>query len=80
MRRISPIRDVGISSGVGENEVYELFQSGYAGVPYDPEASQEEVVDERIYKINALGQHELIYDPGEEVKQVQKIPVTYLLN
>jgi S-DNA-T family DNA segregation ATPase FtsK/SpoIIIE len=39
---------------VGENEVYELFQSGYAGVPYDPEASQEEVVDERIYKINAL--------------------------
>ena len=54
---------------VGENEVYELFQSGYAGVPYDPEASQEEVVDERIYKINALGQYELIYDPGEEVKQ-----------
>jgi DNA segregation ATPase FtsK/SpoIIIE and related proteins len=54
---------------VGENEVYELFQSGYAGVPYDPESSQEEVVDERIYKINALGQHELLYDPGEEVKQ-----------
>ena len=54
---------------VGENEVYELFQSGYAGVPYDPEASQEEIVDERIYKINDLGQYELVYDPGEEVKQ-----------
>lgn len=54
---------------VGENEVYELFQSGYAGVPYDPEASQDEVVDERIYKINDLGQYELVYDPGEEVKQ-----------
>ena len=54
---------------VGENEVYELFQSGYAGVPYDPKASQEEIVDERIYKINDLGQYELVYDPGEEVKQ-----------
>ena len=46
-----------------------MFQSGYAGVPYDPEASQDEVVDERIYKINDLGQYEFVYDPGEEVKQ-----------
>ena len=46
-----------------------MFQSGYAGVPYDPEASQEEIIDERIYKINDLGQYELVYDPGEEVKQ-----------
>ena len=38
---------------VGENEVYELFQSGYAGVPYDPEKNSEEVVDERLYKINS---------------------------
>ena len=27
------------------------------------------MVDERIYKINDLGQYELVYDPGEEVKQ-----------
>ncbi|BDH66527.1 Ftsk domain-containing protein (plasmid) [Enterococcus sp. PLM3] len=54
---------------VGENEVYEMFQSGYAGVPYDPDQVMEEVVDERIYRINDLGQTELLYDPGEEVVQ-----------
>ncbi|EKJ3581582.1 TPA: type VII secretion protein EssC [Enterococcus faecalis] len=54
---------------VGENEVYEIFQSGYAGVPYDPDQVMEEIIDERIYRINDLGQMELIYDPGEEVEQ-----------
>lgn len=55
---------------VGENEVYELFQSGYAGVPYDPDAEAVETVDERIYQVNDIGQTELVYDPGEEVVQV----------
>ena len=54
---------------VGQNEVYELFQSGYAGVPYDPEAVVAERVDERIYTINEVGQYELFFDPGEEVDQ-----------
>ena len=54
---------------VGQNEVYELFQSGYAGIPYDPDATQEEKIDERMYRINDLGQYELFYDPGEEVVQ-----------
>lgn len=54
---------------VGQNEVYELFQSGYAGVPYDPDATVTERVDERIYKINEVGQYELFYDPDEEVEQ-----------
>lgn len=54
---------------VGENEVYELFQSGYAGVLYDPDKTMEEVVDERIFKINDLGQTELLYDPDEEIVQ-----------
>ncbi|MBO1299477.1 MULTISPECIES: type VII secretion protein EssC [unclassified Enterococcus] len=54
---------------VGENEVYELFQSGYAGVPYDPEQLIEEVIDERVFKINELGQLELLYDPDVEVVQ-----------
>ena len=58
---------------VGQNEVYELFQSGYAGIPYDPEASQEAVVDERIYKINEMGQYELLFDPGEAVTQGKDI-------
>lgn len=54
---------------VGENEVYELFQSGYAGVPYDPEQLIEEVIDERVFKINELGQLELLYDPDIEIIQ-----------
>ncbi|MFK3669733.1 type VII secretion protein EssC [Leifsonia aquatica] len=54
---------------VGQNEVYELFQSGYAGVPYDPDATVTERVDERIYTINEIGQYELFYDPDEEVEQ-----------
>lgn len=54
---------------VGQNEVYELFQSGYAGAPYDPDAVVTERVDERIYKINEVGQYELFYDPDEEVEQ-----------
>lgn len=54
---------------VGQNVVYELFQSGYAGVPYDPEAQVSERVDERIYRINDLGQRELFYDPDEEIEQ-----------
>ncbi|MFE4952225.1 type VII secretion protein EssC [Leifsonia sp. NPDC056665] len=54
---------------VGQNKVYELFQSGYAGVPYDPDAVVSERVDERIYTINEVGQYELFYDPDEEVEQ-----------
>ena len=54
---------------VGENEVYEMFQSGYAGMPYDPDQMVEEFVDERIYRINNLGQTELLYDPDEDVVQ-----------
>lgn len=49
---------------VGENEVYELFQSGYSSEIYDPDKTKEKL-DERIYKVNTLGQTELLYDPDE---------------
>lgn len=52
---------------VGESEVYELFQSGYGGVDYNPHASQEEIKDERVFRINESGQWELLYDPREDV-------------
>lgn len=44
---------------VGNNEIYELFQSAWSGAAY---SSKEEVdrIDDRIYKINLLGQGELI--------------------
>ncbi|KZK05610.1 FtsK/SpoIIIE family protein putative EssC component of Type VII secretion system [Lactococcus cremoris] len=52
---------------VGESEVYELFQSGYGGVDYNPHATTEEIKDERIYRVNESGQWELLYDPREDL-------------
>ncbi|MFV0551404.1 MAG: type VII secretion protein EssC [Anaerorhabdus sp.] len=46
---------------VGNNEIYELFQSAYSGAPYSEEII-EQGYDGRIYKINDLGQGELIND------------------
>lgn len=45
---------------VGNNEIYELFQSAWSGANYDPFVSREEKVDERIWLINQLGQYELL--------------------
>ncbi len=45
---------------VGNNEIYELFQSAWSGATYDPESVNEEKVDERIWKMNDLGQYELL--------------------
>lgn len=45
---------------VGNNEIYELFQSAWSGANYDPTVSREEKVDERIWLINQLGQYELL--------------------
>lgn len=44
---------------VGNNEIYELFQSAFSGAEYN--ATEEgEYIDDRVYEINALGQPELI--------------------
>lgn len=44
---------------VGNNEIYELFQSAWSGAKYSKEKAQDEF-DDRIYTINAVGQRELI--------------------
>lgn len=44
---------------VGNNEVYELFQSAWSGAAYHDEAVKEEV-DLRVYRLNELGQGELL--------------------
>lgn len=44
---------------VGNNEIYELFQSAYSGVPYMAGVNEEQVRDNRIYEINQLGQYDL---------------------
>ena len=55
---------------VGNNEIYELFQSAWSGANYDPFATKEEKVDERIWSINQLGQYELLTaDLSEEEEE-----------
>lgn len=45
---------------VGNNEIYELFQSAWSGEIYTEESDGEEREDDRVYVINKLGQGELI--------------------
>lgn len=44
---------------VGNNEVYELFQSAWSGAVYNQEGVKEEA-DTRVYRLNELGQGELL--------------------
>ncbi|KRL08063.1 type VII secretion protein EssC [Schleiferilactobacillus perolens] len=60
---------------VGNNEIYELFQSAYSGATYNPDAEETEQVDERIWQINNLGQYELLtqdLSDQDEVQSAQK--------
>lgn len=45
---------------VGNNEIYELFQSAWSGAAYITNKNDEELVDTTIYAINDLGQYEVI--------------------
>lgn len=45
---------------VGNNEIYELFQSAWSGAVYIKEKEKDVTLDERIYRVNELGQGELI--------------------
>ncbi len=44
---------------VGNNEIYELFQSAWSGATYS-EDDKEHFMDDRVYIINELGQGELV--------------------
>lgn len=45
---------------VGNNEIYELFQSAYSSADYEPDDDSANQVDNRIWLINHLGQAELL--------------------
>ena len=47
----------------------ELFQSGYAGLPYLGKTETKETSDNRIWLVNDLGQKEILWDPDDEVNQ-----------
>ena len=61
---------------VGNNEVYELFQTAWSGADYQPEKDHLGIEDHTIYLINGLGQYEVLnqdlsgLDMAEEIKEV----------
>lgn len=66
---------------VGNNEIYELFQSAWSGANYQPNSSNEKKVDERIWLINDLGQAELLssdLSAGEDYQDVSEDEQTEL--
>lgn len=62
---------------VGNNEIYELFQSAWSGADYVPDQEDFELVDTTIYAINDLGQYDILTEDlsglGQK-EQVEKIP------
>ena len=45
---------------VGNNEIYELFQSAWSGAEYHPDKDDLQAVDTTIYEINELGQYAIL--------------------
>lgn len=62
---------------VGNNEIYELFQSAWSGADY-VSTEEEEKVDDRIYLINDLGQGELINKDLSDKREVEQLQQTEL--
>ena len=54
---------------VGNNEIYELFQSAWSGAAYKQKSESDEI-DDRIYLINDLGQGELINEDLSDEEEV----------
>ena len=53
---------------VGNNEIYELFQSAWSGPDYEPDKVVENKIDTRIWLINDLGQYELLTQDDSEIE------------
>lgn len=60
---------------VGNNEIYELFQSAWSGADYVPDKGDQGLIDTTVYAINDLGQYDILTEDlsglgkKEEVKK-----------
>ena len=62
---------------VGNNEIYELFQSAWSGADYVKDKNDEEHIDTTVYAINDLGQYDILTEDlsGLEKKEdLTKLP------
>jgi S-DNA-T family DNA segregation ATPase FtsK/SpoIIIE len=61
---------------VGNNEIYELFQSAWSGADYQADKDEQQIEDHTIYLINDLGQYEILSEDlsglenADDVKQI----------
>ncbi|MCL2425842.1 MAG: type VII secretion protein EssC [Oscillospiraceae bacterium] len=62
---------------VGNNEIYELFQSAWSGAPYIEDVV-ERGFDSRVYEINQLGQGVLLNEDLSEVDKSKEAKYTEL--
>lgn len=62
---------------VGNNEIYELFQSAYSGATYQEDGQQKEA-DNRVYLVNDLGQGELLNDDLSGPAESNQLKATQL--
>ncbi|MBT2730749.1 type VII secretion protein EssC [Bacillus sp. ISL-75] len=62
---------------VGNNEIYELFQSAWSGADYIPDKNEQDLLDTTIYAINELGQYDILsHDLSglSNKKDIKKVP------
>lgn len=62
---------------VGNNEIYELFQSAWSGADYVPNKDDHEYIDTTIYAINELGQYDILTEDLsglENKEEIEKVP------
>lgn len=62
---------------VGNNEIYELFQSAFSGAVYSSD-EENSGLDDRVYLINELGQGELVNGEGLATVTTEQIKATQL--
>jgi len=62
---------------VGNNEIYELFQSAWSGAPFSEDVVRQGF-DKRVYLINRLGQGELLNEDLSEVDEQEESAHTQL--
>lgn len=62
---------------VGNNEVYELFQSAWSGADYQPDKEDQGIEDHTIFAINELGQYEALNQDLsglDEATDIREVP------
>lgn len=62
---------------VGNNEIYEMFQSAWSGAPFNVDTVKQGF-DSRIYLLNSLGQGELLNEDLSQIDEWEESKITQL--